>query len=181
MTTPVMSKAKRRPNDTGGKPAGRVTSSGHKPEPWEKLINALVTSCGPNGRNLMRVDEFRRPPAELLPDQTELGVSGGPEVHDVHRSIGGYRHAGLVPIVDRLPCPHAGRAGAGTAIRARVATGTAAAGRHHQRQKKDRTQSLPHRSHYRLSPPPPGGRRGRPSYGVIWIEIRSTTPGTCRC
>ena len=65
MTAPAMSKARRRPNDTGGKPAGSMTSSGHEPEPWEKLISALVTSCGPSGRNLMRIDEFRRAREDL--------------------------------------------------------------------------------------------------------------------
>ena len=57
---PVMSNAKRRPNDVGGKPAGRVTSSGHEPEPWERLLTGLVTSVGPTDRKILLVDEFRR-------------------------------------------------------------------------------------------------------------------------
>lgn len=58
--TPAMSKAKRRPNDVGGKPAGRVTSSGHVPEPWERLLTGLVTSVGPTSRKILMIDEFRR-------------------------------------------------------------------------------------------------------------------------
>jgi hypothetical protein len=58
--TPAMSKAKRRPNDVGGKPAGRVTSSGHDPEAWERLLTGLVNACGPTQRKLLHVDEFRR-------------------------------------------------------------------------------------------------------------------------
>jgi len=58
--TPAMSKAKRRPNDVGGKPAGRVISSGHEPEPWERLLTGLVNACGPGQRKLLFVDEFRR-------------------------------------------------------------------------------------------------------------------------
>jgi hypothetical protein len=58
--TPAMSRAKRRPNDVGGRPAGRVASSSHAPEPWERLLTALVNACGPTDRKLLLVDEFRR-------------------------------------------------------------------------------------------------------------------------
>ena len=58
--SPTMSKAKRRPNDIGGKPAGRVVASTHPAEPWERLINGMVTLCGRTGLKLMYVDEFRR-------------------------------------------------------------------------------------------------------------------------
>ena len=58
--SPSMSKAKRRPNDIGGKPAGRVTPSSHDAEPWERLINGMVSLCGPTSLKLMYVDEFRR-------------------------------------------------------------------------------------------------------------------------
>lgn len=62
---PAMSKAKRRPNDVGGKPGGRVTSSGHEPEPWERLLTALVNTVGPTNRKLLLVDEFRRAREDL--------------------------------------------------------------------------------------------------------------------
>jgi hypothetical protein len=68
MTPAAMSKAKRRPNDVGGKPAGPVTSSGHEPEPWERLLTGLVNACGPTQRKLLYVDEFRRAREDLDED-----------------------------------------------------------------------------------------------------------------
>ena len=50
----------RRPNDVGGMPAGPVTSSGHEPDAWERLITALVSTVGPAAKKLTTIDEFRR-------------------------------------------------------------------------------------------------------------------------
>lgn len=58
----------RRPNDVGGQPAGPVHTGAHETEPWQKLLSALVTSCGPANRDLMRIDEFRRAREDLAPD-----------------------------------------------------------------------------------------------------------------
>ena len=66
--TPRMSSAKRRPNDVGGKPAGRVTSSGHVAEPWERLLTALVNTVGPAGQRILSIDEFRRTREDLDED-----------------------------------------------------------------------------------------------------------------
>ena len=38
----------RRPNDVGGlPPAGPIVTRGHEPEPWERLLTALVSTVGP--------------------------------------------------------------------------------------------------------------------------------------
>jgi hypothetical protein len=41
-------------------PAGPVTSSGHEPDAWERLITALVSTVGPAAKKLTTIDEFRR-------------------------------------------------------------------------------------------------------------------------
>ena len=58
----------RRPNDVGGMPAGPVKTGAHEPEPWERLITALVSTVGPANRHLMCVDEFRRAREDLDTD-----------------------------------------------------------------------------------------------------------------
>ena len=58
----------RRPNDVGGMPAGLVKTGAHEPEPWERLITALVSTVGPASRHLMRIDEFRRAREDLDAD-----------------------------------------------------------------------------------------------------------------
>jgi Nitrile hydratase beta subunit len=55
----------RRPNDLGGLPAGPVDPTPHDPEPWQRLITALVTSVGPSARRITVVDEFRRAREDL--------------------------------------------------------------------------------------------------------------------
>jgi hypothetical protein len=58
----------RRPNDVGGLEAGPVKTGSHDLDGWEKLITALVSSCGPGGRHITTIDEFRRAREDLEPD-----------------------------------------------------------------------------------------------------------------
>lgn len=57
----------RRPNDVGGLPAGPIGPRGHDPEPWERLLTALVSSVGPGKAKIHRLDEFRRAREDLEP------------------------------------------------------------------------------------------------------------------
>ena len=50
----------RRPNDVGGLPAGPIGPRGHGPEPWERLLTALVSTVGPAKAKINCIDEFRR-------------------------------------------------------------------------------------------------------------------------
>lgn len=58
----------RRPNDVGGLPAGPIGTRGHGPEPWERLLTALVSTVGPTKAKINCVDEFRRAREDLQPD-----------------------------------------------------------------------------------------------------------------
>lgn len=57
----------RRPNDVGGLPAGPLRPQGHEPEPWERLITALVSTVGPSCAKINTIDEFRRAREDLEP------------------------------------------------------------------------------------------------------------------
>jgi hypothetical protein len=57
----------RRPNDVGGLPAGRIGRRGHGPEPWERLLTALVSTVGPSKAKINCIDEFRRAREDLEP------------------------------------------------------------------------------------------------------------------
>src|SRR6187431_1909028 len=60
----------RRPNDVGGLPAGPIGPigpRGHEPEPWERLLTALVSTVGPSKAKINRIDEFRRAREDLEP------------------------------------------------------------------------------------------------------------------
>jgi hypothetical protein len=57
----------RRPNDVGGLPAGPIGARGHEPEPWERLLTALVSTVGPVKARIHRIDEFRRAREDLEP------------------------------------------------------------------------------------------------------------------
>ena len=58
----------RRPNDVGGLPAGPISPRGHEPEPWERLLTALVSTAGPAKARINCVDEFRRAREDLEAD-----------------------------------------------------------------------------------------------------------------
>ncbi len=58
----------RRPNDVGGLPAGPIGPRSHGPEPWERLLTALVSTVGPVKAKINCVDEFRRAREDLEPD-----------------------------------------------------------------------------------------------------------------
>ena len=58
----------RRPNDVGGLPAGPIGPRGHEPEPWQRLLTALVSAVGPAKARIHCVDEFRRAREDLEPD-----------------------------------------------------------------------------------------------------------------
>ena len=58
----------RRPNDVGGLPAGPIGPHGHEPEPWERLLTALVSTVGPAKAKINCVDEFRRAREDLEAD-----------------------------------------------------------------------------------------------------------------
>jgi hypothetical protein len=58
----------RRPNDVGGLSAGPIGPRGHEPEPWERLLTALVSTVGPAKAKINCVDEFRRAREDLKPD-----------------------------------------------------------------------------------------------------------------
>lgn len=71
----------RRPNDVGGLPAGPIDPRGHEPEPWERLLTALVSTVGPAKAKINCVDEFRRAREDLEPDfMEEKGVLTRAEV-----------------------------------------------------------------------------------------------------
>ena len=55
----------RRPNDIGGLPAGLIGPRGHEPEPWERLLTALLSTVGPAKAKIHCVDEFRRAREDL--------------------------------------------------------------------------------------------------------------------
>ena len=57
----------RRPNDVGGLPAGPIGPRGHEPEPWERLLTALVSTVGPAKAKINSIDEFRRAREDLEP------------------------------------------------------------------------------------------------------------------
>ena len=58
----------RRPNDVGGLSAGQISRSGHEPEPWERLLTAVVSTVGPAKAKVTTIDEFRRAREDLEPD-----------------------------------------------------------------------------------------------------------------
>jgi hypothetical protein len=57
----------RRPNDVGGLPAGLIGPRSHDPEPWERLLTALVSAVGPAKAKIHCIDEFRRAREDLEP------------------------------------------------------------------------------------------------------------------
>ena len=57
----------RRPNDVGGLPAGPLGPRGHEPEPWERLLTAIVSTVGPAKAKINCIDEFRRAREDLEP------------------------------------------------------------------------------------------------------------------
>ena len=57
----------RRPNDVGGMPAGRIGPHGHEPEPWQRLLTALVSTVGPSKAKINCIHEFRRAREDLEP------------------------------------------------------------------------------------------------------------------
>ena len=57
----------RRPNDVGGLAAGPISQHGHEPEPWERLLTALVSTVGPSKARITSIDEFRRAREDLEP------------------------------------------------------------------------------------------------------------------
>ena len=61
-------KTMRRPNDVGGLPAGPIGRRGHDPEPWERLLTAIVSAVGPAKAKIHCVDEFRRAREDLEPE-----------------------------------------------------------------------------------------------------------------
>jgi hypothetical protein len=58
----------RRPNDVGGLPAGPISPRGHEPQPWERLLTALVSTVGPSKAKMNCIDEFRRAREDLEPE-----------------------------------------------------------------------------------------------------------------
>jgi hypothetical protein len=52
----------------GGLPAGPIGPRGHEPEPWERLLTAIVSTVGPAKAHIHRLDEFRRAREDLEPD-----------------------------------------------------------------------------------------------------------------
>ena len=58
----------RRPNDVGGLPGGGPIVRGHDPEPWQRLLTAIVSAVGPAKARINCVDEFRRAREDLDPD-----------------------------------------------------------------------------------------------------------------
>ena len=52
----------------GGLPAGPIGPRGHEPEPWERLLTALLSTAGPAKAKIHCVDEFRRAREDLEPD-----------------------------------------------------------------------------------------------------------------
>ncbi|HZT52066.1 MAG TPA: hypothetical protein VFA22_09035 [Stellaceae bacterium] len=58
----------RRPNDVGGLPGGPINTHAHEPEPWQRLLTAIVSAVGPAVRKINCVDEFRRAREDLDPD-----------------------------------------------------------------------------------------------------------------
>ena len=58
----------RRNNDVGGLPAGPIGPRGHEPEPWERLLTAIVSTVGPVKAKMHCLDEFRRAREDLEPD-----------------------------------------------------------------------------------------------------------------
>ena len=61
-------------NDIGGLPAGEISTTGHEPEYWQKALNAVVSALSPAGRNIIRIDEFRRS-REALPAEVYRRLS----------------------------------------------------------------------------------------------------------
>src|SRR4051794_30113716 len=57
----------RRPNDVGGLAAGPISAQRHEPEPWERLLTALVSTVGPAKAKINCIDEFRRAREDLEP------------------------------------------------------------------------------------------------------------------
>jgi len=58
----------RRPNDVGGLSGGAISARGHEPEPWERLLTALVSTVGPTKAKIHCIDEFRRAREDLDPN-----------------------------------------------------------------------------------------------------------------
>ena len=58
----------RRNNDVGGLPAGPIGPRGHDPEPWERLLTALLSTVGPSKAKIHCLDEFRRAREDLEPN-----------------------------------------------------------------------------------------------------------------
>jgi hypothetical protein len=52
----------------GGLPAGPIGRRGHEPEPWERLLTAIVSTVGPAKAKIHRLDEFRRAREDLQPN-----------------------------------------------------------------------------------------------------------------
>lgn len=56
-------------HDMGGEPAGPIDRTGHEPEDWERLADAINAALGKKG--LQTTDEHRRA-IESLPDYRDL-------------------------------------------------------------------------------------------------------------
>ena len=52
----------------GGLPASPIGPRSHEPEPWERLLTALLSTVGPAKAKIHCVDEFRRAREDLEPN-----------------------------------------------------------------------------------------------------------------
>lgn len=57
-----------RAHDLGGQPAGAVDPSEHEPEPWHRLVTAILYVLNGAPRRLTRIDELRRAIEDMPPE-----------------------------------------------------------------------------------------------------------------